>query len=53
MANISETIREARLRWLGRVKRNTEDDVVGLPNEKIKDESGWARKDRKTESEVE
>ena len=27
MANISETIREVRLRWLGHVERNTEDEV--------------------------
>ena len=28
VANISEKIREARLRWLGHVARKTEDDVV-------------------------
>ena len=28
MANISEKIREARLRWLGHVERKTEEDVV-------------------------
>ncbi len=28
VANISETIREARLRWLGHVERKTEEDVV-------------------------
>ena len=28
MANISETIREARLRWLGHMERKTEEDVV-------------------------
>ena len=28
MANISENIREARLRWLGRVERKTEDVVM-------------------------
>ena len=28
VANISETIREARLRWLGHVERNIEEDVV-------------------------
>ena len=28
MANISEKIREARLRWLGHVTRKTEEDVV-------------------------
>ena len=27
-ANISEKIREARLRWLGHVERKTEEDVV-------------------------
>ena len=48
MANISENMRETRLRWLGRVKRKTEDDVV--PNEKMEDGSGWTRKDRKTEN---
>ena len=26
MANISENIREARLRWLGHVERKTEED---------------------------
>ena len=28
MANISENIREARLRWLGHVERNTDEDVL-------------------------
>ena len=28
VANISEKIREARLRWLGHVERKTEEDVV-------------------------
>ena len=28
MANISEDMREARLRWLGHVERKTEEDVV-------------------------
>ena len=28
VANISEKIREARLRWLGNVERKTEEDVV-------------------------
>ena len=28
VANISETIREVRLRWLGHVERQTEEDVV-------------------------
>ena len=28
VANISEKIREARLRWLGHVERETEEDVV-------------------------
>ena len=28
MANISEQIREARPRWLGHVKRKTEEDIV-------------------------
>ena len=28
VANISEKIREVRLRWLGRVERKTEEDVV-------------------------
>ena len=28
MANISEKIRDARLRWLGHVERKTEEDVV-------------------------
>ena len=28
VANISEKIREARLRWLGHVARETEEDVV-------------------------
>ena len=28
MANISEKIREARLRWLAPVERKTEEDVV-------------------------
>ena len=28
VANISETIREARRRWLGLVERKTEEDVV-------------------------
>ena len=28
VATISEKIREARLRWLGRVERKTEKDVV-------------------------
>ena len=28
VANISEKIREAKLRWLGHVERKTEDDVV-------------------------
>ena len=28
VANISENIREVRLRWLGHVERNTEEDVV-------------------------
>ena len=28
VANIIETIREARLRWLGHVERKIEDDIV-------------------------
>ena len=28
MANISGTIREARLRWLGHMERKTEEDVI-------------------------
>ena len=28
VANISEKIREAKLRWLGHVERKTEEDVV-------------------------
>ena len=28
VANISEEIREARLRWLGHVERKTEEDIV-------------------------
>ena len=28
MANISEAIREARMRWLGHEERKTEEDVV-------------------------
>ena len=28
MADISEKIREARLRWLGHVERKTEEDVA-------------------------
>ena len=28
VANISERIREAKLRWLGHVERKTEEDVV-------------------------
>ncbi len=28
VANMSEKIREARLRWLGHVERKTEEDVV-------------------------
>ena len=28
VANISKKIREARLRWLGNVERNIEEDVV-------------------------
>ena len=28
VADISETIREARLRWLGDVERKSEDDVI-------------------------
>ena len=28
MANISEKMREAKLRWLGHVERKTEEDVV-------------------------
>ena len=28
VANISEKIREARLKWLGHVERKTEEDVV-------------------------
>ena len=31
MANISEKIREARLRWLGSVARDTEGNVVMRP----------------------
>ena len=27
MANISENITEARLRWLGHVERNTDEDI--------------------------
>ena len=41
MANVSEKIRKARLRWLGRVERKTEEDVV---MRKCKMEVGGHRK---------
>ena len=44
MANISEKIREASLRWLGHVERKTEEDVI-LRTWK------WIPKDRKTKTE--
>ena len=44
MANISETVREARLRLLGHVERKTEEDVVVMRTWKR-----WTPKDRKTE----
>ena len=47
MANISETIREARLRWLGHVEGQTEDDVV------MRTWNEWTLKDRKAKNEVE
>ena len=50
MANISEKIREARLRWLGNVERKTEDDVVMIT---WKMEVGGHRKIGRRETEVE
>ena len=45
VANISEKIREEKLRWLGRVERKTEEDVVMRT---------WKTpKDRTTETDVE
>ena len=46
MANVSEKMKEARLRWLGHVERNTEEDVV------MRGVSEWDPKDRKTKTEV-
>ena len=40
VANISEKIREARLRWLGHEERMTEDDVVIVRTRK-KEASGY------------
>ena len=51
MANISETIKEVTLRWLGHVERETEEDVATFEN--MEYGSGWTPKDRKTETEVE
>ena len=55
MANISEKMREVRLRWLGHVARKTEEDVAvpRCSNENTEDGSGWTPKYRKTETEVE
>ena len=55
VANISEKIREARLRWLGHVARKTEEDaaVPRCSNENTEDGSGWTPTYRKTETEVE
>ena len=45
MANISEKKREARLRWLKHVERES--------NEKMEDGNDWTSKDRKTKTGVE
>ena len=49
LANIRETTREARLRWLGHVERKTEEGLCS--NENMEDGNGWRPKDRKTEPE--
>ena len=49
VANISEKIREARLRLLGYVDRKTTEES----NENMDDGSGWTPTARKTETEVE
>ena len=46
MANISETNREERLRWLGHVER----PVERCSNENMGDGSGWTLKDRKSKT---
>ena len=46
MANISETNREERPRWLGHVERTVE----RCSNENMGDGSGWTLKDRKSKT---
>ena len=50
VADISENIREPRLRWLEHVERKTEEYYS---NENMQHGSGWTAKEGKTETEVE